>query len=44
MRKTSYGWLIQVDGRLIEVATDEEARELLEEESQDSSFFIFYAR
>lgn len=32
MRKTDYGWLILVDGRLIEVATDEEAKELLQDE------------
>ena len=32
MRKTDYGWLVLVDGRLIKVATDEEVRELLQDE------------
>lgn len=32
MRKTDYGWLVLVDGRLIEVATDKEAQELLQDE------------
>lgn len=32
MRKTDYGWLVLVDGHLIEVATDKEAQELLQDE------------
>lgn len=32
-KPTRYGWMIRLnDGRLIEVATEEEARELLESE------------
>lgn len=34
-RQTRYGWLIKLpDGRLIEVATEDEAYELLKEEAE----------
>lgn len=34
-RQTRYGWLIKLpDGRLVEVATEDEAYELLKEEEQ----------